>query len=90
MIATSTDYDAWRVGEAPVTVAEVFKTLSENADLSRRVAGAILEHVNAAILKKDVLTSAEGGMKFSIMTRKELQSEEDKKTLGYILPAYFE
>lgn len=68
----------------------MFKTLKDNAELSRRVAGSILEHVNEAILKKDVLTSAEGGMKFSIMTRKDLQTEKDKETLGYILPAYFE
>ncbi|KAF8708993.1 hypothetical protein RHS03_03360, partial [Rhizoctonia solani] len=36
LVATATDYDAWRVSEEPVTVAEVYKTLSNNADRSRK------------------------------------------------------
>lgn len=37
LIATSTDYDAWRNDAEPVTVAEVIKTLHKNAETSRSV-----------------------------------------------------
>lgn len=42
LIATSTDYDSWRVASEPVTAAEVFKTLKGNADLSKKVASQII------------------------------------------------
>jgi 5'-methylthioadenosine phosphorylase len=42
LIATATDYDSWRVSEAPATVAEVFRTLKENADRSRKVCSCLL------------------------------------------------
>jgi purine nucleoside phosphorylase len=42
LIATATDYDCWRVSEAPVTVAEVFRTLKENADRSRKVCSCLV------------------------------------------------
>ena len=35
LIATATDYDAWRENEEAVTVAEVIKTLHTNAETSR-------------------------------------------------------
>lgn len=89
LIATSTDYDAWRVNEHPVTVAEVLKTLHENAESSRRVAGAILAHVHDMVEKKSVLTNSVGSMKFSIVTQPPHQTEEDRKKLAYVLPEYF-
>ncbi|KAF9508255.1 hypothetical protein BS47DRAFT_240260 [Hydnum rufescens UP504] len=88
LIATSTDYDAWRVGEDPVTVSEVFKTLQDNAATSRRVAAAIIEHVHDIVEKDTVLTNVIGSMRFSIVTPQERQSEEDRKKLSFILP-YF-
>ena len=89
LIATSTDYDAWRVGENPVTVAEVIRTLHDNAETSRRVAGAILEHVHELVEKNQVLTNAQGGMQYSVITQRAGQSDEDRKKLSYILP-YFD
>jgi len=89
LIATSTDYDSWRVGEEPVTVAEVVKTLKKNAGTSRKVASALIEEVSNAIVKGDVLTEAAGSMQWSTVTQAAAQSAEDKKKLSYILP-YFE
>ncbi|ORY91806.1 nucleoside phosphorylase domain-containing protein [Leucosporidium creatinivorum] len=43
LVCTSTDYDAWRMGEAPVTVEEVMKTLTTNASLSKHITASILE-----------------------------------------------
>ncbi|KAG8935872.1 S-methyl-5-thioadenosine phosphorylase [Tulasnella sp. 419] len=88
VIATATDYDCWRVGEAPVTVAEVIKTLTTNAETSKRVAATILQDISDAILKGDVLTEVTGSMQFSIVTSQHIQSVEDRRNLGYILP-YF-
>ncbi|KAG8947268.1 S-methyl-5-thioadenosine phosphorylase [Tulasnella sp. 424] len=88
LIATSTDYDSWRVGEEPVTVAEVIKTLKTNADTSRKVAAALIEDVSNALLKGDVITDGEGSMQYSVITQGQAQTEEDKKKLSYILP-YF-
>ncbi|KAF8313173.1 Methylthioadenosine phosphorylase [Clavulina sp. PMI_390] len=90
LIATSTDYDAWRINEEPVTVAEVIKTLTTNAASSRNVASAILGHVHEIVKKGDVLTNAVGGMQWSIVTSKDHQKEEDRRKLAYILPKYFE
>lgn len=89
MIATSTDYDSWRVGEEPVTVAEVVRTLKTNADTSRKVAAALIDAVSEAILKGDVLTQAAGSMQWSVVTQPSVQSDEDRKKLAYILP-YFQ
>ncbi|KAG8877352.1 S-methyl-5-thioadenosine phosphorylase [Tulasnella sp. 331] len=88
LIATSTDYDSWRVGEAPVTVEEVMKTLKVNADTSRKVAAALLEDVSNAIAKGDVLTQAVGSMKFAVSTHPAAQAEEDRKKLLFILPHF--
>lgn len=89
LIATSTDYDAWRVDAEPVTVAEVIKTLHENATSSQRVAETIVSHVHQMVEGKAVLTNAVGGMKYSIVTQPEAQTAEDRKILSYILPEYF-
>ncbi|KAG8964822.1 S-methyl-5-thioadenosine phosphorylase [Tulasnella sp. 408] len=88
LIATATDYDSWRVGEEPVTVAEVIKTLKANADASRKVAAALIEDVSNALLKGDVITDGEGSMRYAVITQGYAQTEEDKKKLSYVLP-YF-
>ncbi|KAG8687102.1 S-methyl-5-thioadenosine phosphorylase [Ceratobasidium sp. 395] len=87
LIATATDYDCWRVSEAPVTVAEVFKTLQENADRSRKVTATILEELHEIVDRGDVLRNAEGGMQYSMVTRD--WPEEDRKKLAFVLPKYF-
>ncbi|CAE6471253.1 unnamed protein product [Rhizoctonia solani] len=87
LIATATDYDAWRVSEEPVTVAEVYKTLTSNADRSRKITATILEELHEIVERGDVLTSAEGGMQYSLVTR--TWPEEDRKKLAFVLPKYF-
>lgn len=89
LIATVTDYDSWREEENVVTAAEVFKTLHANAKLSRHVAAAVLEDLNAEAAQGDLLTEELGSMKFSIMPRSGEQKEEDREKLRFILPAYF-
>lgn len=66
------------------------KTLHTNAALSKHIASSILGAVHQAVLAGDVLTNAKGGMKYSLMTKQEFVSQEEKDRLKYILPEYFE
>lgn len=72
LICTSTDFDAWRTGHEPVTVAEVVKTLSTNAGNSRAVAAGILQDVVDAVEKGDVLTATKGCMEWARITKPEV------------------
>lgn len=89
LVCTSTDYDAWRVGEAPVTVAEVMKTLHTNAALSKHITASILGAVHGAVAGGQV-PSARGSMQYSLMTPHEHVSQAELYKLKYILPQYFE
>ncbi len=72
-----------------MTAAEVFKTLSTNAETSRHVTEEILEELHTAVEQGDILTEEVGSMKFSIMPRSAGLKDEDTKKLAYILPEYF-
>jgi len=89
LIATATDYDAWRPHTESVTVSEVFKTLQANAETSRHVAATVLEGLNAEAVRGDILSTEKGSMQYSIMPRSEHQREEDTAKLRFILPEYF-
>jgi len=89
LIATSTDYDAWRENEGTVTAAEVFKTLKMNADTSRHVTAHILEELHTVVEAGDILSEEEGSMKYSLMRDPVLVPEKGRKRLAYILPQYF-
>lgn len=71
LICTSTDYDAWRVGEAPVTVAEVVKTLHTNASHARAIAQGLLQDVNDFVAAGK-LDQIKGCMEWSCVTAKEV------------------
>lgn len=90
LIATATDYDSWRISEEPVTVAEIVKTLTSNAETSRTVTEQVVEDLQAAIVKADVVRGAAGSMQYSLVSRKEHWPEQDRKQLAYILPACFD
>ncbi|KAL5508666.1 MEU1 [Sanghuangporus vaninii] len=89
LIATSTDYDSWRESSEPVTAAEVFKTLKINADTSKRVLELIVADLHDAAESGEILSEEVNSMQYSIMPRSEKQSEEDRKKLAFVLPAYF-
>lgn len=91
IIATSTDYDAWRPSEGAVDVSEVLKSLQTNVAHSHTVLRLLLEPV-AALVKDDKAPAAkqarEPGMQFSIMTKPELVPQEAKDSLHFVLPWY--
>lgn len=72
LICTSTDFDAWRVGHAPVTVQEVVKTLHTNAGNARAVAAGLLQDVHDVVAEGKVLDEIKGCMRFSCITRKDV------------------
>ncbi|KIY43572.1 Methylthioadenosine phosphorylase [Fistulina hepatica ATCC 64428] len=94
LIATATDYDAWRPHSEAVTAAEVFKTLQANAATSRHVVATILDELHTALTdgqpgSDSFLLEEVGSMKLSIMPRSEKQNPEHKKILAFVLPEYF-
>lgn len=88
LIATSTDYDAWRVSEHPVTVEEVVKTLHQNANASRHVAAHVLEALYPEIEEGKLGATFVGSMQYSTVTKKDYITTETSEKLGWILP-YF-
>jgi len=87
LIATATDYDAWRPHEASVTTADVFKTLQKNAETSRHVVASVLEDLFKAIKEdKHILGEEEGCMKLALV--KQPETEEDRFKMSWILPEH--
>ncbi|KIK63217.1 hypothetical protein GYMLUDRAFT_95836 [Collybiopsis luxurians FD-317 M1] len=89
LVATATDYDAWRPDEGTVTTAEVFKTLTQNAETSRHVAATILDDIYEAFAADGDMLEEVGSMKLSIMPRSEKQNPQDLRKLAFVLPEYF-
>ncbi|PKI84911.1 S-methyl-5'-thioadenosine phosphorylase [Malassezia vespertilionis] len=90
LIATATDYDAWRESSEAVNVAEVIKSLQANAAASQVVTKALVDKV-AELVEDDnskVLTNSDRSMRFSIMTRPENVDEGVQQRIRYILPWY--
>lgn len=83
------DYDAWRVTEEPVTVAEVIATLTRNVENSKKITSAILAEVHRAVAAGALGNGEEGGMRYSVMTKPEAWPTEEAKKLSFILPYIF-
>lgn len=89
IVATSTDYDAWRPSEGAVDVAEVLKSLQANVTNSHAVLQALLEPVSALVQDDgEAYKKAQGGMRFAIMTKAEHVSQLAKESLQFLLPWY--
>jgi len=78
------------VTEEPVTVAEVIATLTRNVENSKRLTGAILAKVHQAVKAGELGQGEEGGMQYSVMTKREAWPEEERKKLAFILPYIFD
>ncbi|KAJ7291781.1 nucleoside phosphorylase domain-containing protein [Mycena rebaudengoi] len=91
LIATATDYDAWRPHTEGVTAAEVGRILKANADTSRHVAAHVLERLLAEAIKDEsILQEERGSMKFSLMAPPTEHIDQVKAAkLAYVLPEYF-
>lgn len=72
-----------------MTVAEVIATLTRNVENSKRLTSAILAKVHQAVKSGELGQGEEGGMQYSVMTKRELWPEEERKKLAFILPYIF-
>jgi 5'-methylthioadenosine phosphorylase len=65
------------------------KTLSTNASLSKHITASILGAVHDAVKSGKVGSSAEGSMKYSLMTPHAQVGAEELYRFSYLLPSYF-
>lgn len=87
IIATSTDYDAWRPSEGAVDVAEVMKSLQANVSNSHKVLASLLEPVHEAVKDgSEAYAAVKDSMKFSVMTQAEFIPQVAKDSLRFVLP----
>jgi 5'-methylthioadenosine phosphorylase len=85
LICTSTDYDAWRTGHAPVTVEEVVKTLHTNAGNARAIAAGLMQDVYDVVKEDKLLDEIKGSMRFACITRKEVSPHLIHSAGGVVL-----
>lgn len=90
MICMSTDYDAWRDNEEPVTVETVIGNLKNNGHNANNVASKIIESM-ANELPEFMLTGdgLTGSIKMSISTKVDAISKEHLDKLKYLFPDYW-
>lgn len=87
-LMAATDYDAWRETSEAVSVTEVMESLKANVEASQVVTRALVDHVNELVQADDspIVKGMEGSMQFSVMTKPENISTEEKDRLRYLLP----
>lgn len=89
LIATATDYDAWRPSSAAVNVAEVMESLKANVEASNVVTTTLLDRIAPEVEdeeKSESVRAIKDSMKFSIMTRSEVVAEKAKENLRFLHP----
>lgn len=75
-LAAVTDYDCWRVGHEDVTVEMIIECLHKNAENAKKILAIAIPR--AAALEK---FSAQGALKYSIVTPKDKIIENKKREL---------
>lgn len=89
MICMSTDYDAWREGEEPVTVETVVANLKANSANANNLLSAVLPKVEASLRDGTVGGDLAGSMQYAISTAPAGQNPELKAKLQYLFPNYW-
>lgn len=76
-----------RIARARFVVQHFHIVSYSNFPHSAKVTATILEELHELVERGEILTSAEGGMQYSLVTRH--WSEEDREKLAFVLPKYF-
>ncbi|SCV99580.1 LAFE_0A06326g1_1 [Lachancea fermentati] len=90
MICMSTDYDAWRDEEEPVTVETVIGNLQNNGRNANVLASKIITEMSNEM--PDFMLSGDGlkgSVKMSISTRPEAFSKDTLEHLKFLFPDYW-
>ncbi len=83
MVCMSTDYDAWKEEEEPVTVEMVIANLNANSENAKKLLAAALPALGVT---ENPLT---GTMKYAVITAPEKRNPETVSSLNRILPGYY-
>jgi 5'-methylthioadenosine phosphorylase len=89
MICMSTDYDAWKVDEEPVTVETVVGNLKANSDNAHHLLSAVLTVVETHLKDGCLGNDLDGSMRYAISTAPAGQDPELKRKIQYLFPNYW-
>ncbi|ANB15515.1 S-methyl-5-thioadenosine phosphorylase [Sugiyamaella lignohabitans] len=90
MICMSTDYDAWREEEEPVTLEIVVGNLKANSANANNLLVAVLSTVEKAIKAGEIGKDLEGFMRHSVVTGRPAHDPVVKAKVQYLFPHYFD
>jgi 5'-methylthioadenosine phosphorylase len=89
MICMSTDYDAWKVDEEPVTVETVVANLHANSANANNLLVAVLSKVEEGLKDGTIGTNLKGSMKFAVSTNPNGFDSELKSKLQWLHTGYW-
>ncbi|CAR26467.1 hypothetical protein ZYGR_0H02780 [Zygosaccharomyces rouxii] len=90
MVCMSTDYDAWKEHEEPVTVESVMSHLANNGRNANSLASNVVQSMAREL--PEFMKSGDGlkgSVKFSISTKPEAMSKETLQKLRFLFPDYW-
>ncbi|GCF01397.1 S-methyl-5-thioadenosine phosphorylase [Zygosaccharomyces mellis] len=89
MVCMSTDYDAWKEHEEPVTVESVMGHLANNSRNANSLASSVVQAMAREL--PEFMKSGDGlrgSVKYSISTKPEAMSKETLQNLRFLFPDY--
>lgn len=89
MICMSTDYDAWKEEEEPVTVETVVGNLKANSANAHKLIEAVIEKLEPEIKEGRIGQTLKGSMKFAMSTAPAALDPIVKKKLEFLHPGYW-
>lgn len=89
MVCMSTDYDAWKDDEEPVTVETVVGNLKTNGNNAHNVLEACLPQLEKQINAGKIGSKLKGSMKLGLSTAPNGIDKELKQKLEFIHPGYW-
>ncbi|CDR46873.1 CYFA0S26e01024g1_1 [Cyberlindnera fabianii] len=90
MICMSTDYDAWREEEEPVTVETVVGNLKANSANANRLAVAVIAELEKEITAGNIGNDLTGSMKMAVSTSTHGVKRELLEKMHFLFPGYWE
>ncbi|VVT49326.1 uncharacterized protein SAPINGB_P002215 [Magnusiomyces paraingens] len=90
MICMSTDYDAWREDEEPVTVETVVGNLKANGENANKFITALIPKLEEEIKAEKLGVSLKGSIKYSVSTSHGGIDPTLKANLNWLHPGYWE
>lgn len=90
MVCMSTDYDAWREDEEPVTVETVVGNLKANSENANHFISALIPKLEEELKADNIGKSIAGSMKYAVSTSHGGINPALKEKLDWLHPGYWE